>query len=77
MRLATLTVLSLSKRTSMTQDDEAMSVFTHSGPFSAGHGHEACWSNSMQMPSQVECKRVDNSVQLPTVTKPQPGKAVH
>ena len=35
MRLATLTVLSLSKRTSMTQDDEAMSVFTHSGPFSA------------------------------------------
>lgn len=32
MRPATLTVLSLSKRTSMTQDDEAMSVFTHSGP---------------------------------------------
>ena len=35
MRLATLTVLSLSKRTSMTQDDEAMSVFTHSGPIAA------------------------------------------
>jgi hypothetical protein len=36
MRPATLTLLSLSQRTSMIQDDEAMSVFTHSGPEAAG-----------------------------------------
>lgn len=35
MRLEALTVRSLSQRTSMAQDDQVMSVFTHSEPFSA------------------------------------------
>ena len=34
-------------------------------PFSAGHGQEAYWSNTMQMVGQVKCKRVVKSVQLP------------
>jgi hypothetical protein len=36
MRHATLTLLSLSQRTSIIQYDEAMSVFTHSGPGAVG-----------------------------------------
>ena len=36
------------------------------GSFSAGHGHEACWSNPIQVTGQVECKWVGKSVQLPT-----------
>jgi hypothetical protein len=36
------------------------------GSFSAGHVHESCWSNPMQMTGQVECKWVGKSVQLPT-----------
>jgi hypothetical protein len=39
------------------------------GSFSAGHGHEACWSNPMQMTGQVECKWVGKSVQLPNYQK--------
>jgi hypothetical protein len=34
-----INLLSLSKRTSMIQDDEAMSVFTHSGPIGAYRDH--------------------------------------
>jgi hypothetical protein len=34
-------------------------------PLSAGYGYEACWSSSMKMTGQVECKRAVKSVQLP------------
>jgi len=36
------------------------------GPISAGHAHESCWSNPMQMTGPVECKWVGKSVQLPS-----------
>ncbi|WP_223538092.1 hypothetical protein [Pseudomonas sp. GL-B-16] len=39
--------------------------YVRSGSFSAGHGHEACWSNPVQMAGQVECKQMGKSVQLP------------
>jgi hypothetical protein len=35
------------------------------GSFSAGQGHEVCWSNTMQMTGQVECNWVDKSVHYP------------
>jgi len=41
------------------------------GSFSAGQGHDACWSNTMQMTHQVECKQVAKSVQLPIQPVPE------
>jgi len=35
------------------------------GSFSAGQGHEVCWSNTMRMTGQVECNWVDKSVHYP------------
>lgn len=40
------------------------SVFTHSGPFSAGRHYGVCWSGRMQMGGHQRCKQMVNSMHL-------------